>query len=403
MKKYDFDTLADRQIDNARKWDSGIVQDKFPKVREDFIPLWIADMDFKAAPEIRQALSDMSTNGAYGYTYPTERWYQSVINWYKKRHNVTIKKEWITLGYGTVPNMHILVQSFLDENDSILINTPIYGPFAYAAEHNDRHVITVPLLKKNNRYEIDWLNVERNMKEKHPKAIFFCSPHNPSGRIWSVSEITRMAELCLKYHVLLVSDEVHSEHIIHGTFTSSLEIDNKYLNNLVMFTSPNKAFNLGGLKLSYSIIPNEKIRNQFRKQYSRNSVTSPNVPGQIAMTVAYEDCDEWLNQCSEYIKKNLEITRDYIDKYFDGWELMEMDSSYLPWVDVSKAKLNMHEIARVMAEDAGVVVGIGDDYVADADNFLRLNLGTSHAVIEEAMSRMAKTWEKVTSNKLEEV
>ncbi|GEO64557.1 MalY/PatB family protein [Companilactobacillus nantensis] len=403
MKKYDFDTLANRQIDNARKWDQSIVKAKFPNVRKDFIPLWIADMDFQAAPEIRTALSEMSINGAYGYTYPTERWYQSVIDWYKKRHNVVIKKEWITLGYGTVPNMHILVQSFLDANDSILLNTPIYGPFAYAAEHNNRQVITVPLLKHNNRYEIDWVNVERNMKEKHPKATFFCSPHNPSGRIWSKSEIIKMAELCQKYHVLFVSDEVHSEHIIEGTFTSSLEMDSEYMDNLVMFTSPNKAFNLGGLKLSYSIIPNETIRNQFRKQYTKNSVTSPNVPGQIAMTTAYEECDEWLDQCATYIKDNLEITKTYIDKYFEGWKMMEMDSSYLPWIDVSKAKLDMHEIAKIMAEDAGVVVGIGDDYVSDADDFLRLNLGTSHAVIEEAMSRMAKTWQKVIANEMENV
>jgi len=403
MEKYDFDTLADRKIDNARKWDKKIVAGKFPNVREDFIPLWIADMDFQAAPEIRLALTKMASNGAYGYTYPTDRWYQSVINWYKKRHNVTIKKEWITLGYGTVPNMHVLVQSFLKENDSIILNTPIYGPFAYAAEHNNRQVITVPLLKQNNRYEIDWKNIEKNMKEKHPKATFFCSPHNPSGRIWTKEEITRMADLCLKYNVLFVSDEVHSEHIMEGSYTSALELDDKYMNNLVMFTSPNKAFNLGGLKLSYSIIPNEKIRRQFRKQYEKNSVTSPNVPGQIAMTTAYEDCDVWLDQCAAYIKENLEITQRYIDKYFDGWEMMDMDSSYLPWIDVSNAKLNMHEIAEVMAKDAGVVVGIGDDYVADADNFLRLNLGTSHSVIEEAMSRMAKTWQKVLKDNMEEV
>lgn len=404
MQKYDFDTLANRNIDNARKWDKKIVKSKFPKVRDDFIPLWIADMDFKAAPEIRNALIEMADNGAYGYTYPTDRWYQSVIDWYKKRHHVSIKKEWITLGYGTVPNMHVLVQSFLGENDSILLNTPIYGPFAYAAEHNNRKVITVPLIKNGRKYDIDWNNVEKNMREKHPKAIFFCSPHNPSGRIWSKDEMERMAKLCLKYDVLFVSDEVHSEHIIKGTFTSALELDDKYLQNMIMFTSPNKAFNLGGLKLSYSVIPNETIRKKFTEQYTKNSVTSPNVPGQIAMTTAYEDCDEWLDQCASYIRENLRITQKYIDKYFDGWEMMEMDASYLPWIDVSGSKLNMHEIAELMANEAGVVVGIGDDYVANADNFLRLNLGTSHEVIEKAMSQMAKVWQNVSAHKrLEEI
>ncbi|WP_056989586.1 MalY/PatB family protein, partial [Lacticaseibacillus camelliae] len=371
MTQYDFDTLADRSIDNARKWDSGIVHSKFPKVRDDFIPLWIADMDFQAAPEIREALAKMSENGAYGYTYPTDRWYQSVINWQKTRHGNDVKKDWITLGYGTVPNMHVLIQALLQPGDSILINTPVYGPFAYAAEHNNRGVVTVPLIKNGTRYDMDWDGIEEAMATKKPKLTFFCNPHNPSGRMWARDEIIRYADLCEKYHVLLVSDEVHSEHIMHGTFVSALQLPTKYLDNLVMFTSPNKAFNLGGLKLSYSIIPNDNLRAIFRKRYAANSVTSPNVPGQIAMTVAYEECADWCDQCEAYIRENLRITADFIKHDFPGWQLMDMDTSYLPWVDVAEFGIDMHTIAKTMAEEAGVVVGIGDDYVANADDFLR--------------------------------
>lgn len=396
MIKYDFDTLADRKIDNARKWDIGIVRQKFPNVRKDFIPLWIADMDFKAAPEIRNALVNMANNGAFGYTYSTERWFQSVIKWQRERHNNIIERNWINLGYGTVPNMHIIIQAMLPRpNDSVLLNTPVYGPFAYAAQHNNRKLICVPLLNKNNRYYLDWEKIEDTMKTQHPKLTFFCNPHNPSGRVWTKKEIIRMAELCKKYHVILVSDEVHSEQIMHGNFFSTLQLDEKYLDNLVMFTSPNKAFNLGGLKLSYSIIPNSEIRKKMLLQYARNSVTSPNIPGQIAMIVAYEQCAEWLNQCESYIHKNLEITEKVIIEEFPGWQLMDMDSSYLPWVDISYSQIDMHTIAKVMAEQAGVVVGIGDDYVQNADNFLRLNLGTSHDMIKEAMHRMAETWSKI--------
>mgnify|MGYP004467246593 CR=1 FL=1 len=397
MTTYDFDSLANRDIDNARKWDSGIVHSKFPNVREDFIPLWIADMDFKAAPEIRDALTKMSENGAYGYTYPTKRWADSVINWQKEQHGNVVDPEWLTLGYGTVPNMHVLVQAMTNPGDSIMVLTPVYGPFAYAAEHNDRAVTDVPLVKNGTRYDIDWPAVEAAMTNEHPKFLFFCNPHNPSGRMWSMDELTRIADLCLQHNVLLVSDEVHSEHIMTGHFVSSLQLPAKYLQNLVMLTSPNKAFNLGGLKLSYSIIPNPAIRAVFKRQYARNSVTSPNVPGQIAMTVAYESCGEWLRQCEAYIRENLRITQEYINRDFPGWELMDMDTSYLPWVDVSKSGISMHTIAQRMAEDAGVVVGIGDDYVSHADNFLRLNLGTLHAVITEAMERMAKTWKQMVN------
>lgn len=390
--EYNFDDLADRSIDSARKWDLQIVKNRFPNVRTDFIPQWIADMDFKAAPPIRNALVKMAENGAYGYTYATPRWYDSVVNWQRERHHNEVQKDWITLGYGTVPNMHVLVQALLKPGDSVLVNTPVYGPFAYVAEHNNANVITVPLIKNGTRYDLDWEKIEIEMKNKHPKLTFFCNPHNPSGRIWSKSELIRMAELCKKYKVLFVSDEVHSEHVIKGNFVSALQLPEKYLDNFVMFTSPNKAFNLGGLKLSYSIIPNDVIRKTFRQQYTRNAVTSPNVPGQIAMITAYEECGDWLDECVSYIKENLTILTSIIDQDFPGWEMMEMESSYLPWISVEKSGIDMETIARTMAEKAGVVVGVGDDYVANAENFLRLNIGTSHAALEEALKRMATVW-----------
>lgn len=390
--EYNFDDLADRSIDSARKWDLRIVKNRFPNVRTDFIPQWIADMDFKAAPPIRNALVKMAENGAYGYTYATSRWYDSVVNWQRERHHNEVQKDWITLGYGTVPNMHVLVQALLKPGDSVLVNTPVYGPFAYAAEHNNATVITVPLIKNGTRYDLDWGKIEIEMKNKRPKLTFFCNPHNPSGRIWSKTELIRMAELCKKYKVLFVSDEVHSEHVIKGNFVSALQLPEKYLDNLVMFTSPNKAFNLGGLKLSYSIIPSDAIRKTFRQQYTRNAVTSPNVPGQIAMITAYEKCGDWLDQCVSYIKENLTILTSIVDQDFPGWEMMEMESSYLPWISVKKSEIDMETIARLMAEKAGVVVGVGDDYVANAENFLRLNIGTSHAALEEALKRMATVW-----------
>lgn len=397
--EYDFDDIADRSIDNARKWDKGIVNKKFPGISDDFIPLWIADMDFKAAPEIRNALSKMSANGAYGYTYPTEQWFQSVIDWQKTKHQNIVKKDWITLGYGTVPNMHYLVQALTEPGDYIIMNTPVYGPFAYAAEHNNRRVITVPLVIEGDRYCLDFNRLEDEMKTKHPKILMFCSPHNPSGRIWSQDELEKVAQLCLDNNVVMVSDEVHSEHIIEGKFISALQLPAKYLDNLVMFTSPNKAFNLGGLKLSYSIIPSQELRDALRGQYLKNSVTSPNVPGQIAMTTAYNECGEWLLQCEAYIKENLRVFEESLSEDFPEWRLLKMESSYLPWVDVSNSGFDMHTIAHNMAINAGVVVGIGDDYVADADDFLRFNLGTSKKVIQESMDRMATEWQRMKLNK----
>lgn len=396
MIKYDFDKCADRQIDHARKWDRKIVQGKFPKVRTDFIPVWIADMDFQAAPEIREALANVALNGAYGYTYATDEWYDAVLNWQQRRHHNRLERDWLTLGYGTVPNMHYLYQAFLAPDEKVLMNTPVYGPFAYAAEHNGYQIVKNKLKLENKRYTIDFELLAKQLEDDKNKIYLLCSPHNPSGRIWQLSEMQRIAQLCLENDVLLVVDEVHSEHIINGQFYSAFQLPKQYWNQLIVLTSPNKGFNLGGLKLSYSIIPNVKLRKRLRQQYAKNSITSPNVFGQTAMIAAYNQGEEWLNQCEAYIKQNYVDIQAILAESFDGWEMCDMDSSYLPWVNITNTPFTMHEIVDMMANEAGVIFGDGDDYVADGDTFIRLNLGAPNALIKESMTRMAEVWQAHT-------
>lgn len=392
--KYNFDEIANGKMSNSRKWDIDTIRQTYPNVKDDFIPVWIADMDYKAAPEIRRALEEIVNNGAYGYASTSQRWYDAVINWQLVRHNNLVEQEWLTLGYGTVTNMHIAVQAFTKENDCVLILTPVYGPFKYSVEDNNRRCVEVPLLLENNRYEINWDYLEKAIRTQKPKLMFFCNPHNPSGRIWTRAETERVARLCKENDVILVSDEVHSEYIMNGSFCSSLQIDTNYLDNLIVLMSPNKGFNLGGLKLSYSIIPNEKIRDQFRKQYIKDDVTSPNVTSQVAMITAYEQGEEWLDECKLYLKENLKIFTQYIDESFPGWKMMKADASYLPWVNVSESGFTMEEVGTMMADEAGVVISTGNNFVSNGREFLRFNLGTSHQLLRESMERMVPIWEK---------
>lgn len=387
--RYDFDQMADRGLDHARKWDAQIIQQKFPGTPKDFIPMWIADMDFPAAPAVRQALTRIAENGAYGYTYAHDGFYDAVINWQKRRHNNEVKREWITLSYGCVSTMHYMYQAFCQPDDCVILNTPVYDPFGYAAHHNGIRVISNPLIYRDRTYYIDYDLLDRQMAENHPRVILFCSPHNPAGRIWTADEIERVAELCLKHNVILAVDEVHSEHILEGSFSSALQLPERYLDNLIVLTSPNKGFNLGGLKTSYSMIPSDSLRNRFRHRLNMNSITSPNVFGCAAIIAAYNECEDWLDAVTAYLAESYREVETFIEERMEGWELMHMQASYLPWVNVAGTGCNATEITKHMAKEAGVIIEDGSHYVSDGDDFVRLNLGMPRKLVMECMERMA--------------
>lgn len=266
---YSFDYKPDRISEKCRKWDINIVRDKFGDVREDFIPMWIADMDFKVPTQIEKRFTEAVKRGVFGYTYVYDEFYNAVINWQRDMHNVEVKKEEITLTYGTVSTLHYVVQAFCKEGDSIILNTPVYDPFEGSAKKQGVNVISNTLDVVDNRYYINFQSLEFQIKEHKPKLMMFCTPHNPSGRIWTVEEMNKVATICKNNDVLLIADEVHAEHIHYGEFKSILNIEKELQENLILLTSPNKGFNLGGLKTSYAIIRNKKIRDTFQAKLKR--------------------------------------------------------------------------------------------------------------------------------------
>ena len=389
-EQYDFDVMADRSIDHARKWDPELIAKKFPGARKDFIPMWIADMDFPTSPAIRKALVQLSDNGAYGYTYAHSRFYEAIINWQKRRHGNEVRREWIINSYGTVPTIHYLYQAFCQANDYVILNTPVYDPFGYAAENNGLRVLRTPLIYRDQRYSIDYDLLEEQMERYHPRVHLFCSPHNPGGRIWSLEEIQHSAEICHKHNCLFVVDEVHSEHVISGEFISALHLPAHLWDNLVVLTSPNKGFNLGGLKTSYAIVPNASIRDRLAHRFEMNSITSPNVFGSAALIAAYDESEEWLDQITDYLRESYTYMSDFITKKMPSWKLMTMEASYLPWVDIADTGYTATEITTYMSREAGVIVGDGTYYVDNGAQFIRLNLGMPRKLVTESMERMAR-------------
>lgn len=387
---YNFEDKPDRIGEKCRKWDRGIIESKFGKVADDFIPMWIADMDFRIPKEIEEAFEAAIKRGVFGYTYCYDEFYEAVINWQRDRHNVEVKKESIILTYGTVSTIHYTIQAFCNPGDSIILNTPVYDPFESAAIKHGVNVVKNTLEVRDNRYYINFETLEAEIQEHKPKIMLFCTPHNPSGRIWSLDEIRQVAEICKRHNVVLVADEVHAEHIHYGTFESVLKLEDDLLEHVILLTSPNKGFNLGGLKTSYAIVVNEDVRKVFQNKLTANSITSPNVFGIIGLIAAYNKGRKWLDEVTAYIHGNYQLVELFIRERLPMLKVMEMESSYLAWVDISALGINATEFMLKLAKEESVLVEDGTHFVQDGQNYIRLNIGTQRSLVKEALVRIEK-------------
>lgn len=385
---YDFDEIIERKSDRCRKWDHQYVCSRFGEVPQDFIPLWIADMDFKSPPAVIERFTQVAQHGTFGYTWCFDEFYDAVVRFQAERHQVTVQREWVTLSYGTVSTLHYLVQAFCQPGDCVMMNTPVYDPFAHGVTRQNVTVLTNPLVARDNRYHLDFDHIEAQMREHRPKVWLFCSPHNPSGRIWTAAEIKQVSDLCLQYGVLLVIDEVHAEHVLYGSFTGCLRPGCAAPENLILLTSPNKAFNLGGLKTSYSIIPDPALRAQFRRQLEKNSITSPNLFGVWGIIEAYNNSTDWLDELNNYLRGNADYLTQAVAEHFPDWQMMQPESSYLAWVNISATGRTATELTLDYARQTGVVVEDGSHYVADGEQYLRINFGTPRALLAEAVNRL---------------
>lgn len=385
-----FDELADRISDKCRKWDMKVIESRFGPVPADSIPMWIADMDFKSPPAVARKFSEIISWGTFSYTHCIDDFYEAVINFQARHHKVAVEREWITLSYGTVSTLHYTVQAFCQPGDSIIMNTPVYDPFAKAAERQGVKVVANPLALNKGRYRIDLAKLEEQIISHKPKIYFLCSPHNPSGRIWSQAELEAVADICLRHQVLMMVDEVHAEHIIHGEFVSFLALEERYCNNMMLMSSPNKAFNLGGLKTSYSIIPNPQIRNRFRARLEQNSITSPNVFGLWGIITAYNECDAWLAELNLYLRENYALLARYFRENLPDFQVMPMNASYLVWVNTKGSGMSASEVTRRWAVEAGVIIEDGSHYVSDGEEYVRINIGTSRQLLGEALQRLGR-------------
>ena len=390
--EFDFDKITDRANTFAIKYDLAEKRNK-PK---DAISLWVADMDFPTAPCICDALQERALHGIFGYSRPDVRYYDAVKKWFSERHGFEIRDEEIVNTPGVVFAVGAAVRAFTKRGDSVLIQRPVYYPFANVIASNGRRVVNNPLVLRNGSYGIDFDDFEKKITEENVRLFVLCSPHNPGGRVWKKEELLKISEICLRHDVLVVSDEIHSDITfgknVHTVYSN---ISEAAAENSIICTSPSKTFNLAGLQFSNIIIRNKKIRDEFQKEIDRTGYDEPSLMGIVAATAAYSEGGEWFDAAKDYIWRNVLFTEKYISEHCPKISVMEPEGSYLVWLDFSAfTDLSDIEISKRVLNDAKVWLDYGLMFGSEGEKFQRINVATPRRILEEALSRICKEFSR---------
>ena len=375
--KYNFDKISNRLNTSSVKWD----------VKDNELPMWVADMDFMVAPEIQEAIFNAAKDGSYGYTYPTKEFFESYNYWWNKRHNVNIPTDWMIFASGVVSALDSMLRVLTKENDGVMLLTPVYHTFFNVIRNNKRVVVTSDLLKDNDEYSIDYKDIEAKFKSNNVKALIFCNPHNPMGRIWKKEEIKPLSELCSKYGVYFISDEIHCDIVDPGyAYCSALSVNE----DAIACLSPGKAFNLAGIHSAVIVVKNEEIRRKLQEAFYHDDIGEPSyfaVPANIA---AYTKAEEYVNQLNEYLYKNKEYVSSFIKDKMSQVRLVPGHATYLLWLDVSALKVRSDIFVNELREQTGLILSPGLQFGEEGAYYLRMNIATSLDNIKDAMNRLQK-------------
>ncbi len=385
MESYDFDKVINRYGTNSLKFDFA-VEHGYPA---DVLPLWVADMDFPAAQPILDALHSAVSHGIFGYSEVKEEYYTAVSAWFKNHFGWEIKSEWLVKTPGVVFALAAAVRGLTDCGDSVIIQPPVYHPFYSVVRDNGRRLVENELLYKNGRYEIDFDDFEAKIKENNVKLFILCSPHNPVGRVWTRTELQRLGEICARYSVVVVSDEIHcdftySEHP-HTVFTDACP---RLKQHAVVCTAPSKSFNIAGLQVSNIWIPNEQLRRRFSKEIDRSGYSQLNTLGLVAAKAAYENGEEWLKQCKSYLRGNLDFLRAYLKANLPEIKLSEPEGTYFAWLDCSELGLDRKQLNNLILRKAKIWLGAGHGFGKNSEMFQRVVLACPRKTLEQALAQL---------------
>lgn len=383
---WNFDEKVSREGTSCIKYD--LRKETFGK--NDVIPMWIADMDFRTPSFIIEALQKRLDHHVMGYSFRPSVYYQSIVNWLKTRHNWTIEKEWICFCPGVVPALNLCSLSFTRPGDSIIIQPPVYTPFFSAVESQGRNLVCNQLVEKDGKYTMDLDSLIASIDNK-TKMIILSNPHNPVGRQWTSEELSKLADICLQRDIIIVSDEIHSDIILPGhKHTPVASISDKVADITVTCVAPSKTFNVAGLSTSSVIISNPVLRQYFEKSMERLHFDNGNIFGAIASIAAYSKGAEWLDAMLQYVSSNVTLVESYCMQHIPEIVPVHPESTYMIWLDCRKLGLSGKELNEFFIDKAGVGMNEGSTFGPGGEGFMRMNIGTTHETVERALQQIEK-------------
>lgn len=381
--KYDFDTILDRQHTNSEKWD----------VKPGELPMTTADMDFKTAPEIMQAMKDKINAGAFGYEYPSQEYFDAVAHWYKIEHNAEAQTSWMRFATGVIPSITASVNHLSHTGDNVLLMEPVYNTFYNSILNSGRHALASQLKydRSTYTYSVDWDDLEEKMSNPLTTLMILCNPHNPTGYVWSRDELMRIIKLAQKHGVIVISDEIHGDLVLKGPdYTPTFSLPEEYRQNLVTLVSTSKTFNVAALHAATGIVANPILRERFTRAINKYEVAEPNllaIPGTIA---AYTQGADWLHQLKKYLLDNREYLEQFISDNLPQLHVVPGTATYLVWIDVSEVTKDSNALAQKIRQETGLIINPGTYYHGNGNEFIRINIAYPLAQIKDGVTRLAK-------------
>ncbi|EHG12635.1 MalY/PatB family protein [Streptococcus intermedius] len=384
MSKYNFQTAPNRLSHHAYKW-------KETENDPQLLPAWIADMDFEVMPEVKNAIHKYAEQLVYGYTYASDELLQAVLDWEKNEHQYSFDKDAVVFVEGVVPSISIAIQAFTKEGEAVLINSPVYPPFARSVQLNHRKLVSNSLKEENGLFQIDFEQLEKDLIENHVKLYLLCNPHNPGGRVWEREVLEQIGHLCQKHHVILVSDEIHQDLTLFGhEHVSFNTVSPDFKDFALVLSSATKTFNIAGTKNSYAIIENPSLRTTFKHQQLVNNHHEVSSLGYIATETAYRYGKPWLVALKAVLEENIQFAVEYFAQEAPRLKVMKPQGTYLIWLDFSDYGLTDDALFTLLHDQAKVILNRGSDYGSEGKLHARLNIATPKSLVEEICKRIVR-------------
>lgn len=384
-RNLDFDQIIDRKNTRSLKYDFAARYG----MPEGLLPLWVADMDFKTTSYVEDALIERAKEGVFGYSEVQTPYFEVVRDWMANHHNWRPEERWLVKTPGVVTALAMAVKAYTEPGDAVMIQLPVYYPFAEVIADNGRRAVSNTLYRgEDNRYHIDFEDFETKIVENRIKLFFLCSPHNPVGRVWTAAELIRMGDICLAHGVIVASDEIHHDFIFQGKHSVFAGLRKEYEDISIICTSPSKTFNLATMVMSNIFIPNPELRKRFQKQLDAAGISQLGVMGLVACEAAYSKGEEWYLAMMEYVRGNIAFVKDYVEKELPGVTMTEHEGTYLVWLDFSGTGLSDKELDDLMIHKAKLWLDSGHIFGESGRGFQRINVTCPRAVLQEAMERI---------------